>query len=154
MSDSKPGSQTGPGPEADTGAQTCPVSGQGSHPIVERPPVADWRTDWDHLDPRWRDDPFPIWDELRTGPIAHTERFEGAWLPTRYEDVKAVAYDTEHFTSRRIVLRDRNTRTRCRRRRSPPTRRSTRRTSGYCCPSSRRRRSASWSRWHAGSATS
>ena len=107
MSDSKPDSQTGPGPEADTGAQTCPVSGQGSHPIVERPPVADWRTDWDHLDPRWRDDPFPIWDELRTGPIAHTERFEGAWLPTRYEDVKAVAYDTEHFTSRRIVLRDR-----------------------------------------------
>ena len=42
---------------------------------------------------------------MRTGPIARTERFEGAWLPTRYEDVKAIAYDTEHFTSRRIVLR-------------------------------------------------
>ena len=67
----------------------------GKHgPGAARPPVADWRTDWDHLDPRWRDNPFPIWDELREGPIARTERFEGAWLPTRYEDVKAIAHDT------------------------------------------------------------
>ena len=115
MSDSKPGSgagpgsgsQAGPGARPDAGAQSCPVTGQGGHPAVERPPVTDWRTDWDHLDPQWRDNPFPIWDDLRRGPIARTERFEGAWLPTRYEDVKAIAYDTEHFTSRRIILRDR-----------------------------------------------
>ena len=81
--------------------------GEGGRPTAERPPVADWRTDWDHLDPRWRDDPFPIWDELREHPIARTERFEGAWLPTRYEDVKAIAHDTENFTSRRVVLRAR-----------------------------------------------
>jgi len=72
----------------------------------KRPPVKDWQTDWDHLDPRWRDNPFEIWDEMRQCPIAHTDRFQGAWLPTRYEDVKTVSYDTEHFTSRRVVIRD------------------------------------------------
>jgi cytochrome P450 len=73
----------------------------------ERPPVKDWTTDWDHLDPRWVEDPFPIWDEIRaTCPIAHTDRFMGVYLPTRYEDVRAVAYDTEHFSSRRVVVRE------------------------------------------------
>ena len=107
MSDRKPGPGAGPRAEANTDAPDGPVSGQGSHPTVERPPVTDWRTDWDHLDARWRDDPFPIWDALREGPIARTERFEGAWLPTRYDDVRAIAHDTEHFSSRRVVLRDR-----------------------------------------------
>ena len=37
-------------------------------------------------------------------PIAHTDRFGGGWLPTRYEDVAAIAYDTEHFTSRSIIM--------------------------------------------------
>ncbi len=103
MSGSKPGSGRGPRAEADVAAQ----DGQGGHPTGERPPVTDWRTDWDHLDARWRDDPFPIWDELREGPIARTERFDGAWLPTRYADVRAIAHDTENFASRRVVLRDR-----------------------------------------------
>jgi cytochrome P450 len=71
-----------------------------------RPPVTDWTSDWDHLDPRWRNDPYPIWDDLRGCPIAHTGRFMGAYLPTRYEDVKAIAYDTRHFSSRRVVVRD------------------------------------------------
>jgi len=31
------------------------------------------------------EDPFPIWDELRKKcPIAHTDRFMGVYLPTRY----------------------------------------------------------------------
>ncbi|MCY4547672.1 MAG: cytochrome P450 [Defluviicoccus sp.] len=81
--------------------------GKGGDRPADRRPVTDWRTDWDHLDARWRDDPFPIWDALRDGPIARTERFEGAWLPTRYEDVEAIARDTGNFTSRRVVLRDR-----------------------------------------------
>ncbi len=99
MSGGKPGSGAAPGPH--------PGSAKGGCPAAERRPVEDWRTDWDHLDARWRDDPFPIWDALRHGPIARTERFEGAWLPTRYEDVRAIAHDTENFTSRRVVLRDR-----------------------------------------------
>src|SRR3990172_547711 len=75
--------------------------------MSERPPVKDWATDWDHLDRRWVEDPFPIWDEMRRKcPIAHTGRFMGVYLPTRYEDVRAVAYDTEHFSSRRVIVRE------------------------------------------------
>lgn len=72
-----------------------------------RPPVRDWATDFDHLNPSWVNDPFPIWDEMRkTCPIAHTERFMGVYFPSRYDDVRAVAYDTEHFSSRRIIVRE------------------------------------------------
>ncbi len=72
---------------------------------ISKPPVEDFATDFDHTDPEWVANPFPIWDELReTCPVAHTERYGGAWLPTRYEDVSAIAHDTEHFTSRTVVI--------------------------------------------------
>ena len=75
--------------------------------MSQRPPVKDWATDFDHLDPRWIDDPFPIWDELRQKcPIAHTDRFKGVYLPTRYEDMRAIAYDPEHFSSRHVIVRE------------------------------------------------
>ena len=75
--------------------------------MSRRPPVIDWSADFDHLDPRWTEDPYPIWDELRQKcPIAHTERFMGAYFATRYEDVRTIAYDTEHFSSRRPVVRE------------------------------------------------
>jgi cytochrome P450 len=68
-------------------------------------PVSDWATDFSHLEPEWSADPYPIQDELRQRcPIAHTDRFGGGWLPTRYEDVAAIAYDTEHFSSRSIIM--------------------------------------------------
>src|SRR6202021_3436652 len=68
-------------------------------------PVADWATDFSHLEPEWAADPYPIQDDLRERcPIAHTDRFGGGWLPVRYEDVSAVAYDTEHFSSRSIIM--------------------------------------------------
>jgi cytochrome P450 len=72
-----------------------------------RPPVKDWAADFDHLDPRWVQDPFPIWQELRARcPVAHTKRYMGVYLPTRFEDIRAIAYDTEHFSSHRIVVRE------------------------------------------------
>ncbi|MCB9684420.1 MAG: cytochrome P450 [Alphaproteobacteria bacterium] len=76
---------------------------------MSRSPVEDWTTDFDHTDPRWTADPYTLWSELRrTCPIAHTDRFQdGVWLPTRYADVRAIAYDTETFSSRRVVIRDR-----------------------------------------------
>src|ERR1700685_3639419 len=68
-------------------------------------PVGDWASDFSHLEPEWSADPYPIQDDLRQRcPIAHTERFGGAWLPTRYDDVAAIAYDTERFSSRAIIL--------------------------------------------------
>jgi len=75
--------------------------------MSSRPPVKDWTTDFDHLDPRWVENPYPIWDELRQRcPIAHTDRFMGVYFPSRYEDVRAIAYDTEHFSSHRVVVRE------------------------------------------------
>jgi len=68
-------------------------------------PVSDWGTDFSHLEPQWSADPYPIQDDLRQRcPIARTERFGGAWLPTRYEDVAAIAYDTGRFSSRSIIM--------------------------------------------------
>ncbi|GAA1282766.1 cytochrome P450 [Planotetraspora silvatica] len=68
-------------------------------------PVTDWATDFSHLEPEWAADPYPIQDDLRQRcPVAHTDRFGGGWLPTRYEDVAAVAYDTERFSSRSIIM--------------------------------------------------
>ncbi len=68
-------------------------------------PVKDWATDFDVLDPRYVTDPFSIWDELRgTCPIAHTNRRKSSWLPTRYEDVTAIAHDIEHFSSNKVAV--------------------------------------------------
>ena len=73
-----------------------------------RPPVTDWTTDFDHFDLRWVEDPFPIWDDLRSRcPVAHSNRFEdGAYFPSRYADVREIAYDSEHFSSRRLIVRE------------------------------------------------
>jgi hypothetical protein len=46
-------------------------------------PVTDWVNDFDHTDPKWTENPFPIWDELRGKcPVVHTDRFLGVYLPT------------------------------------------------------------------------
>jgi cytochrome P450 len=77
----------------------------GTRSEVIAGPVTDWATDFSHVEPEWSADPYAIQDDLRQRcPIAHTERFGGAWLPTRYEDVAAIAYDTDRFSSRSIVL--------------------------------------------------
>lgn len=68
-------------------------------------PVEDWATDFDHTDDVWAADPYPIWADLRkTCPVAHSERYGGVWLPTRYDDVAAIAYDTDRFTSRSVIV--------------------------------------------------
>ena len=54
--------------------------------------VADWTTDYDIFDAEYITDPYPIWADLRNEcPVAHTERWGGSWLPTKYEDVVAMA---------------------------------------------------------------
>ena len=53
--------------------------------------VDDWATDYDILDEGYVRDPGPIWKELRGRcPIAHTTRWGGSWLTTRYDDVQAM----------------------------------------------------------------
>ena len=74
---------------------------------VAHPPVTDWVNDFDHTDPQWTEDPFPIWDELRAAsPVVHTKRFLGCYMPTTYDAVREIANDSEHFSSRRIIVRD------------------------------------------------
>jgi cytochrome P450 len=57
-----------------------------------RPPVEDWATDYDIFDPQYYTDPGPIWADLRERcPVAHTERWGGSFIATRYEDVETMA---------------------------------------------------------------
>lgn len=75
---------------------------------MDRPAVTDWATDFDHLDPAFVADPHTVYTQLRSEcPIAHTDRYHGVWMPTRYEDLAAVAHDHEHFSSRTILVTDR-----------------------------------------------
>jgi len=95
VDDASPGISPSRGPDQPLGTRSEIVTG----------PVSDWASDFSHLEPEWSADPYPIQDDLRQRcPIAHTERFGGGWLPTRYEDVAAIAYDTEHFSSRSIIM--------------------------------------------------
>ena len=69
-------------------------------------PVTDWATDLDHAEPEYNERAHEIWDELREGgcPVAHSDRYGGMWAPLTHELVKEVAYDTEHFTSRGVIV--------------------------------------------------
>ena len=69
-------------------------------------PVADWATDLDHADPAYNRNAPDIWRTVREGgcPIAHSDRYHGMWVPLTHRYVSEVAYDTEHFTSRGVVV--------------------------------------------------
>jgi cytochrome P450 len=69
-------------------------------------PVTDWATDLDHADPSYNPRAPEIWAELRERacPVAHSDRYGGMWAPLSHELVSEVAYDTENFTSRSVVV--------------------------------------------------
>jgi cytochrome P450 len=78
---------------------------RGERRGMAKAPVTSWETDFDVLDPEYVGQPFAIWDKLRTAcPVAHTDRRGSTWLPTRYEDVTAIAHDVEHFSSQRVAV--------------------------------------------------
>jgi cytochrome P450 len=75
--------------------------------MTQRPPVEDFATDFDHTDPAWVNDPYPIWEDLRQRcPVAHTDRYGGAWFPATHAGVSTIAKDTEHFTSRSVIMEE------------------------------------------------
>jgi len=77
----------------------------GGAPQGARAPVADWLTDFDHFDPAFVADPYPIYDEIRTQcPVAHTDRYGGVNVTTSFADVSEAAHDYDRFTSRRIII--------------------------------------------------
>jgi hypothetical protein len=69
-------------------------------------PVSDWQRDIDHADPYYNEHAPEIWKDLRESgcPIAHTDRYGGMWAPITNEFVNEIAYDTENFTSRGVVV--------------------------------------------------
>ncbi|MFT6548933.1 MAG: cytochrome P450 [Acidimicrobiales bacterium] len=75
--------------------------------IPERCPVSDLATDYDMFDPEYLKDPFSAWAELRdTCPIAHTERYGGSWLPTKYDDLQAMAKMVPVLSSKSPIVID------------------------------------------------
>jgi cytochrome P450 len=65
----------------------------------------DWATDFDIFQDEFVTDPYPVFDTLRDEcPIAHTDRWGGSWLPTRYEDVVAIAHEHSTFTSKDVSV--------------------------------------------------
>jgi len=70
-------------------------------------PVSDWETDFDHADTNYNPNTWEIWSQLRDKcPVAHTERYGGAWLPVTHADVQQIAHDTETYSNRGpLVLR-------------------------------------------------
>ena len=69
-------------------------------------PVTDWANDLDHAEPEYNERAHEIWAELRESgcPVAHSDRYGGVWAPLTHDLVKEVAYDTDHFTSRAVIV--------------------------------------------------
>ena len=61
---------------------------------------APGRHDYDLFDPDYVNDPATTWARFRAEcPVARSDGYGGSWLPTRYDDVVAVARDVETFCS-------------------------------------------------------
>ena len=73
--------------------------------MAVRPPVADWETDFDHLSDEWAAQGPEILADLREQcPVAHTDRFHGAYLVSRHADIVETARDTETFSNRITIV--------------------------------------------------
>jgi len=71
----------------------------------EQRPVEDLTTDFDIFDPDYIKDPGPVWNELRSKcPIAHTERWGGAWMATKYDDLRELVRMVPELSSRSPVV--------------------------------------------------
>lgn len=69
--------------------------------------MSDWASDFDHLSDEWAASMPTILSDLRARcPVAHTDRFHGAYLVSRYADIAEVAHDTETFSSRVTAVND------------------------------------------------
>ena len=69
-------------------------------------PVTDYATDFDHADPHYNANAPEVWKQLREDgcPVAHSDRYGGMWTPITHDTVQEIAYDTDHFTSRAVVV--------------------------------------------------
>ncbi len=71
----------------------------------DQKPVSDWTTDFNIFDAEYTKDPSPVWNDLRERcPMAHTDRFGGMWMATRYEDVQALVRKVPELSNRQPSL--------------------------------------------------
>ena len=90
-----------------TDTHSDPVADTVAAAIPERCPVSDVTTDYDMFDPDYLRDPFSAWAEMRDGcPIAHTDRYGGSWLPTKYDDLQALAKMVPELSSKSPIVID------------------------------------------------
>jgi cytochrome P450 len=67
---------------------------------AESCPIQQLAAQFHHQDPAILADPWPLFERLRTEcPVAHSEKFGGFWILSRYDDILAAARDTETFSS-------------------------------------------------------
>jgi cytochrome P450 len=73
--------------------------------VSERKPVTDWATDFDIFDPDYNAEPGEVWAELHAKcPVAHTERYGGMYMATRYADARELAVMTSALSNRQVSL--------------------------------------------------
>ncbi|NEK56843.1 cytochrome P450 [Geodermatophilus sabuli] len=61
----------------------------------------NWASDFDLFDPAYVEDPYSDWVQMRAQcPVARSERYGGAVLPVRHEDIAQIAHDPATFSSR------------------------------------------------------
>ena len=69
------------------------------------PPVNDWKTDYDIFDHSYVKDPVPVWNKLRREcPIAHSDRWGGSWMPTKYEDMQTLVRMVPDLSSKEPLV--------------------------------------------------
>jgi cytochrome P450 len=60
---------------------------------------------FDHLDPDYQADPFPILKDFRERcPVSHSDQYGGFWLLTQYDDIERVVHDYEGFSNRCVMI--------------------------------------------------
>ncbi len=73
--------------------------------VEPRQEISDWATEFDHTDPAYAAAAPEIWADLRGRcPVAHSDAFDGTYLPTRHGDVHAIANDTDNYSSNGIIV--------------------------------------------------
>jgi hypothetical protein len=67
--------------------------------------VEDSAREFSLYDTKVMSDPHALYDELREHcPVAHSERDEGFWIASRYNDIVSVTADPETYSSRFIMI--------------------------------------------------
>ena len=90
-----------------TDTHSDPAADAVAASIPERCPVSDVTTDYDMFDAGYLRDPFTAWAEMRDRcPIAHTDRYGGSWLPTKYDDLQAMAKMVPELSSKSPIVID------------------------------------------------